>query len=466
MTASLRLESLSIRARHDVLVDDVWLELVAGRAFTLLGESGSGKSLLAQALLGTLPPSLAATGRIQVLGHTTDIADRAARRPLWGHMMALLPQEPWLALDPTMRVRRQIGETHTLVGGQRAPEAAARTERDLRAAGIDASVDPWPHVLSGGMAQRVAFAITRAGGAPVLIVDEPTKGLDAPLRDALVERLQEVLVQGGSVLTITHDVHVARAMGGEAAVMLEGRVVERGPARDVLTRPTDAYTRRLLAAAPEAWPTRAPSLRSARSLVSLDRVSKAFGHRTLFDQVTLDIARGDRVVFTGPSGSGKSTLGNILLGLIPPDTGRVTRAADVAPFGFQKLYQDPVAAFPPRATLGQTLDDLVRRHRLPPADRDRLLTHLGLATGILERRPQDISGGELQRLALVRVLLMNPVLIFADEPTSRLDPMTQQVSMDLLLDSADATGAALILVTHDPDIARATGGRMVTIGGA
>ena len=190
----------------------------------------------------------------------------------------------------------------------------------------------------------------------MLIVDEPTKGLDAALRDAVVALLRGVTDAGGIVLAITHDVGVARALGGEVAVMLESRIVERGVAAEVLVAPSHPYTRRLLDAEPAAWPQqqRRQRIDGAR-LLRASGLRKAFSERKLFDGLDLTLARGKRVALVGGSGSGKTTLGNILLGLVRPDRGTVQRDPSLAGLAFQKLYQDPVASFPPRVMLRSAL---------------------------------------------------------------------------------------------------------------
>jgi peptide/nickel transport system ATP-binding protein len=213
------------------------------------------------------------------------------------------------------------------------------------------------------------------------------------------------------------------------------------------------------------WRPRPPAPARPPELVRLETVGKGYAQRRLFDGLDLTISSGERIVLDGPSGSGKSTLGDVMLGLKQPDAGRVVRAAALGALGGQKLYQDPAAAFPPRARLGQVLQDLIRLHRLDAQVAARLMERLGLDRQLLERRPDEVSGGELQRLSLVRVLMMRPLLVVADEPTSRLDPITQKASIELMLEIVEEGGAALVLITHDPWIARAVGGQVVTLGG-
>lgn len=164
----------------------------------------------------------------------------------------------------------------------------------------------------------------------------------------------------------------------------------------------------------------------------------------------LTLRRGERIALTGPSGAGKSTL---LAGLLPPLAGRVERAATLGPHAVQKLYQDPPAVFPPRIPLCTTLHDLAARHAIPWPRIEDILARLGLAPALLARRPDAVSGGELQRLALARNLALRPAVILADEPTSRLDLLTQARVLAILCEEADATGAAILLVTHSNEIA-------------
>jgi len=479
--AALRVQDLSVWHGQSALVQGIDFSIARGGVMTLLGESGSGKSLLAQAIMGNLPGSLRCSGQIEIDGQRSDAADSAVRQRGWGRRIALLPQEPWLALDPTMTVARQVAETYELVShpaadsqddSLRAARKEARTlaGQALASLGLQDAADKYPFMISGGMAQRVAFLATHAAGAPLLIIDEPTKGLDADRRGEVLALLQAAQQQGMSLLCITHDVWLARALGGELAVMLNGRLVERGPADALLARPQHAYTRRLLAADPACWTppvaTGASAGPSSPVIVEVSKVAKTFGQQVLFSDVSARIHAGEIVAISGPSGAGKTTFGNIVLGLLSPDAGQVTRAPGLALTAFQKIYQDPAAAFAPAVTLRQSLRDLVRLHGLDLQRLEALLARMRVSPALLERLPRQVSGGELQRIALARVLLMQPALIFADEPTSRLDPLTQQEVIALLVEEARQAGSAVLLVTHDADIVRCVADRRLHLGPA
>ncbi len=462
MAEVLSVQDLRIAAAHGDLVKGVSFAVERGQAFTLLGETGSGKSLVSQAIMGTLPGDLAARGAVVIDGVHSP-AGFTDRRRLWGRTLSLLPQEPWLSLDPTMKAIDQVAE-----GFRGIPRAAARRQaaEAMGALGLRGAEGHYPFMLSGGMAQRVAFAATGAAGASIILVDEPTKGLDTDLRGDVIAELLAVLASGRTLLTITHDVEVARALGGQVAVMLDGEIVEQGQAAAMLGAPAHPYTSRLLAAEPSAWPDRAAPAIGA-PILSARALTKRYGAKTLFEAVDLDIRAGERLAIVGPSGSGKTTFGDVLLGLTRPDAGTLSRPQAIRPARFQKLYQNPPAAFSPHVTLRRSLDDLIAIHRLDPVPVAPLMARMRLDPMLMDRRPDQVSGGELQRFALLRLLLLAPAFIFADEPTSRLDPITQQEVMDLLVDHAAERECALLLVTHDARIGRNfTGGYLLSLHGA
>ncbi|GAB2678655.1 ABC transporter ATP-binding protein [Thalassiella azotivora] len=462
---ALHLHHLTVRHGGAVLVDVSGLDAEPGVPVTVVGESGSGKSLLAHAVMGTIADELDVAGAMTLGGARLDLADRSNRRRLWGRELAMLPQEPALALDPTMRVLGQVAEG---VAGFPARRGAAlqKATRALGRLGMAHTARSWPHTLSGGMAQRVAYAAATIGGARLLLVDEPTKGLDAASLDRLADLLHEHVDGGGLLVTITHDLGLARRLGGQVLVMREAEVVERGPADRVLTAPEHEWTRRLLAAEPARWrkawqrpdPVGDHPL-DGDPVVVADAVTAGYGGEPLFRDLSLQVRPGERWAVSGPSGVGKSTLGNVLVGLREPDTGSVRRHPGLDGGKVQKLYQDPALSFPPAVTLGTAVRDVVRRHTVPAGRLEGLMAEVGLPASLLARRPGQVSGGELQRLAIVRAMLLRPALVLADEATSRLDLLTQERTVDCLMVEVAETGCALVAITHDEDLARAVADR-------
>ncbi len=308
------------------------------------------------------------------------------------------------------------------------------------------------------MAQRVGVACASQSDARVLIADEPTKGLDAGACEQVAQLLANAQRQGQALLTITHDLDLALRLGGRVAVMRQGRIVEQGEVQAVLAAPQHPYTQELIAAQPRHWPGLAPARQQdgSEALITTEALGVTLGGRTILRDATLRIAAGESVAVVGPSGCGKTTLGNALVGVQPPTQGRVRRRDGVARWRFQKLYQDPVASFAPQQTVRQGISDLLRLHRLAPAPIAHWLQRLRLADELLDRKPHEVSGGELQRLAILRAMLLQPAFVFADEPTSRLDALTQRDTMQALCGAMAESGCALLLVSHDPHLAQSS----------
>ena len=458
--AAVAVRDLHVRAGDVPLLGPIGFDVAPGGTLVVMGETGAGKSLVAQAVLGTLPAALSSAGSIALDGRRVDELTFAARAALWGRRIAALPQEPWRALSPLMRAASHVRETHRHVARRPDPEAARA--RSFAALGLAGAETRLPGALSGGMAQRVAFAAATAGGAPILIADEPTKGLDTDRRARVVELLAAVPREGGTLIAVTHEVAVARALGGRLIVLREGRVVETGETRTVLAAPRHAYTRELIAADPRAWPRAEPAA-PGETLLEARGLSVARGRQVLLEGLDLVVREGERVALLGPSGVGKTSLLDTLAGLIPPARGTVRRASGLGPHGVQKLYQDPPAAFAPHASLDAGLRDVARLHGTPRSEVEDLLARLGVPLALLERRPDAVSGGELQRVALARALAARPGVLLADEPTSRLDPITQARTLEMLAGIAGERRLGVVLVTHDADIAERWAHRQVVL---
>ncbi|MBA4342120.1 MAG: ABC transporter ATP-binding protein [Methylibium sp.] len=462
--ALIEVRDLTVRQGRTVLLEPLSFALQPGQVLVVMGGSGAGKSLLLQAVIGNLPTGLSAGGEISIGTQRSAAADPGARRPLWGRAIATLPQEPMLALDSLQTLAQQAAAVPRHLLGQPPERALAHAQQLLDQQGLGGAGARYPWQISGGMAQRAALAISRAGGAPLLLADEPTKGLDEASRARALAALLDVAREGGALVVVTHDLRVAEALGGQMLVLRGGECVEQGDCIERLARPRHAFTQSLIAADPRHWPA-LPQPAPGAELLRAEGLGLQRGGRWLFRGLDLLLHAGERLAVLGPSGAGKSSLGQLLMGLLPPTQGRLVRSPRLGELAGQKLYQDPVKAFAPQLPLARALDDVRRRHRRSEADLAQLLDGLGLAPALLQRRPDAVSGGELQRVALARALLTRPALLFADEPSSRLDLLTQRSSLELLVRRCAEQQTALVLVTHDADIARALAPRCLRIDG-
>jgi peptide/nickel transport system ATP-binding protein len=450
-----RVERLTIRDRAGVaLVREASLALQRGHVTAVIGASGGGKSLIAQAIMGLLPAGFRAEGTLRLGSRTVSFDAPAALAAAWGRETLLLPQEPRAALDPTSRIGRHLAWNGA--GG-------AAVARHLAAVDLPAEVArAFPFMLSGGMAQRVLVATALAGEAGVIVADEPTKGLDPERVERVADLFAGLARSGRAIMLISHDMAFVRRLANEVWLLHDGRLARIDPSTGAAAKAEDDdHARDWFAADPRAWDP-CESCAAGGMVLAAHGLSARHGSGPpLFRGLDVHLSPGSVLGVAGASGSGKSTLGDVLLGLKAPTAGDVSWAG-IDPYRdvrgrtrsrrrYQKLHQDPLAAFLPTRPIGRQLADLAAVHA-PAGElgrRANLLDRLGLHERLLSRYPAEVSGGEGQRLALLRLLLLDPSVIVADEPTSRLDPIAQKAVIDLLRGIAERDRVALVLIAHD-----------------
>ncbi|WLE00668.1 ATP-binding cassette domain-containing protein (plasmid) [Agrobacterium leguminum] len=445
---TLAVENLTIATPHRVIVENVSLTIASGAILAVLGETGSGKSLIGSAIMGLVPKGVSVSGRIVVNGRTYDASDSHALRSLWSKDIFLLPQEPLNALAPLLSAEVQVAE--------QIKEPTAGAAAALSAMQLDTEHHrKRPFELSGGMAQRVMAAIASVTCAGIVIADEPTKGLDADRRGVVAEVFKALRESGRAILLITHDIALVRLLADQIAFLDERTIIESGPVASVLRQPRTDYARRYIASDPSTWERRPYARSHTPKVIEADHLRIGFGNRVLADDLNFHCHAGHISALLGKSGVGKTTLGRTLLGQATPLSGSIRRPISKQGRFLQKLHQDPTRVFSPWQSLGRSMEDL---HRLPDGERilsevPGLMQRFGLRRDLLDRRPHQISGGEAQRLALVRILATKPGMLVADEPTSRLDPPVQEQVIRYLRKVADEDELAILLITHDRDLA-------------
>ena len=479
-------------------VDGVDLEVRAGSMTAVVGESGSGKSTTANAVIGLLPESAQITGgRIHLGEVDLDSLGASAWRGVRGSQIGYVPQDPGSSLNPLQTVGKSVAEALRI--HRRAGRNAARAQViDLLAkVGIDRPemrADQFPHELSGGMRQRVLIASAIALRPRLLIADEPTSALDVTVQKQVLDLLDDLRAETGmGVLFITHDLAVAGERADEVVVMQSGQVVEAGPAATIFSRPATDYTSRLLADAP-ALKTKARRT-SARpdsvadalsgpgaenSFVSVEGLTQVYARNDDqiigVDDVSLHVERGTTHGIVGESGSGKTTTGKALAGFLTPQAGRIrvgefdTAAAAVRGRRararlrdfrrtVQLVHQNPFSALDPTHSIRQMLTEPLRNFHLGsrssrPGLVAKALERVALPTEFLDRRPRELSGGQLQRVAIARALIAGPKLVVFDEAVSALDVTVQAQILSLLDDLQIELGLTYVFISHDLAVVR------------
>ncbi|HZG77485.1 MAG TPA: ATP-binding cassette domain-containing protein, partial [Paenibacillus sp.] len=351
-------------------------DLRRGEIVSLLGESGSGKSTIARALSGLLPPSAHIAGGSLRIGEHAFERLGAARVPwerIRGKRIGLLGQDARQALHPLMKIGEQFEDVlrfHRMASKKQVPSVAKKVLDMLRFPDPERVLESYPFELSGGMCQRVCLALALCLEPEALLADEPTSALDTVSQRDVLELLRRSREELGlSVLLITHDIAVASAIGDRVLVLNRGRLVEQGDARTVLRSPRSDYTRQLLASRAQIGEARPPRRRSdGETVLEVKNVGKGFaGGRNVLQGVNLSIPRGRIVGILGESGSGKSTLAKCIVGLESIDAGRILyKGRDVAAMRraekrrmcrhVQLIFQDARACLHP----GRTALELVQ----------------------------------------------------------------------------------------------------------
>ncbi|MET0872012.1 MAG: ABC transporter ATP-binding protein [Paeniglutamicibacter terrestris] len=258
-TAVLEVKNLSVELMTDngvfKAVDNVSFSIARGETVTIIGESGSGKSTTAMALLQLLPRDLAVlSGAVRIKGKDV-LSDHQTIKKFRGRGLALIPQDPMTALSPVLSIGSQLREAIKITGKVKGKDAIHAKAMELlgqvRIPLVEEQLKKFPHQLSGGMLQRVLIAIALASEPELLVADEPTSALDVTVQAGILDLMLEIQeTRGTAILMITHDIGVARLVSDTIHVMQRGRFVESGDARQVVEEPSEEYTRKLLAAVP------------------------------------------------------------------------------------------------------------------------------------------------------------------------------------------------------------------------
>ncbi|CAM3926451.1 ABC transporter ATP-binding protein [Tsukamurella strandjordii] len=483
------------------------LTVYPGQTVAIVGESGSGKSTTAAAVLGLLQ----GTGKVaggQILFDGQDLAKASEKdfQQIRGSGIGLVPQDPNTNLNPLWRVGFQIRETLKANGAEQG-DAKKRAIELLSEAGMrdpDQRVNQYPHEFSGGMKQRALIAIGLAARPKLLIADEPTSALDVTVQRQILDHLDTLTDElGTAVLLITHDLGLAAERASHLVVMYKGRVVESGPALEILQNPQHEYTKRLVAAAPSLNARReeAPSI---TDVVEQERAEEV-GAQTLADQaqdessdgpaevvvashlvkdfqirgsvpfqstafravddVSFSMLRGTTTAVVGESGSGKSTVAQMVLGLLEPTSGTVEfdgvdvsglKGAEAKQFRrrVQPVFQNPYGSLDPMYSVYRAVSEPLAVHGIGSKDERvarvrELLEMVALPADTMHRYPNELSGGQRQRVAIARALALNPEVVVLDEAVSALDVLVQAQILTLLENLQRDLGLTYLFITHD-----------------
>jgi peptide/nickel transport system ATP-binding protein len=485
----LAIKDLSLSIGDTEILHDIDLTIAAGEIVAITGESGSGKSMTALAVMGLLPRGSVAEGAINL--DSTDILQTSETDlcKMRGNTMGMVFQEPMTALNPVQTIGAQVAETILIHEKTTKAEAHKRADAMLERVGLKVPPSRYPHELSGGQRQRVVIAMAIALRPKLLIADEPTTALDVTTQARILDLLRDLVREFDmGLLLITHDLAVVADVADKIAVMQNGRIVESGATRHLFAHMQHPYTKALFAASahnvslPETPPS--PPILQVRNVARDYPMSRTafLGPRPVFralHDISFHINAGERVGLVGESGCGKSTLTRAILGLEDVQEGQITLDGDPVFSGkhpnlavrrkMQVVFQDPYSSFNPRHRVDRLITEPF--HLLPhpptgPARADAIakaLTDVGLSPADANKYIHEFSGGQRQRIAIARALIIEPELIIFDEAVSALDVSVRAQVLDLIADLCRKRPLAYLFISHDLSVVRTVTDRVMVM---
>ena len=485
----LAIQDLSLSIGDAQILYDIDLTMQPGEIVAITGESGSGKSMTALAVMGLLPQGSRPQGAIMLDG--TDILQTSEPDlcQMRGNTMGMVFQEPMTALNPVLTIGEQVAETILIHEKTTKAEAHKRAAAMLERVGLKVAPTRYPHELSGGQRQRVVIAMAIALRPKLLIADEPTTALDVTTQARILDLLRDLVREFDmGLLLITHDLAVVADVADQIVVMQNGRVVEAGQTQTLLTNMQHPYTKALFEASNHA--VQLPESRGTTQLLTANHIVRdypmprqtMFGPRPQFralDDVSFHINQRERVGLVGESGCGKSTLTRAILGLEDVQGGEI-RLEDEPVFTGKKpnlavrrkmqvVFQDPYSSFNPRHRIDRLITEPFHLLQDPPTGQARddaiakALHDVGLSTNDASKYIHEFSGGQRQRIAIARALIIEPELIIFDEAVSALDVSVRAQVLDLIADLCRKRPLAYLFISHDLSVVRTVTDRVMVM---
>jgi len=498
MGASVAVQGLRIVAGEgdagQVIVHDLSFAVKPGEVLALIGESGSGKTTTALALMGYAREGCRiAAGTVEIGGVDVLSLDGEGQRRLRGRTVAYVAQSAAQSFDPSRTLIDQVTEPariHGLMSPAAAKAKALALFHELALPDPDHIGERYPHQVSGGQLQRIMAAMALITDPDLIILDEPTTALDVTTQIEVLRAFRRVVRERrATAVYVSHDLAVVAQMADHILVLREGRMREWGGTNRVITAPEDDYTRRLLAAARPEVQEVAAARGEAELLLEVRDLAAGYGpldaagrHQVpILQDIELRLHRGQAIGVIGESGSGKTTLARAIAGLVKPSGGSILfNGSYLAPTlakrrkdelrRIQIVFQMADTALNPAHTIEAILArPLQFFHGLRGAPLQarigELLDLVKLPQSLRQRRPSGLSGGQKQRVSLARALAAKPDLILCDEVTSALDTVVGAAILELIADLRRTLGVSFLFISHDMHTVRAVCDEIVVMQG-
>ena len=463
------------------IVDQLNFSIAPGEVLALIGESGSGKTTTALALMGYARHGCRIAGGSITIGATDVLAlGEAQQRALRGRTVAYIAQSAAASFNPSRTIMDQVVEPaliHQLMPRAAAEAKAVELFRELALPNPDSIGSRYPHQVSGGQLQRLMAAMALITDPDLVILDEPTTALDVTTQIEVLRAFRRVVRERrATAVYVSHDLAVVAQMADHILVLRDGTMREIGATEQIITAPANDYTQCLLAAArprERAGGQCSAQAGASQPLLEVKNLSAGYGPVDrqgkpailILEDINLKLYRGQAIGVIGESGSGKTTLARAIAGLIAPSKGQLLfngKALPPALAGRSKdelrqvqiVFQMADTALNPSYTIERILARPLQFYKgLSGKALDKriaeLLDLVKLPAASAQRLPGGLSGGQKQRVNLARALAAEPDLILCDEVTSALDTVVGAAVLDLIAELRRELGLSYLFISHD-----------------
>lgn len=520
----LNVKNLCVRtlenSKHQNLIDGVSFDIKKNEIVGLIGESGSGKSLTSLSILGLLEKNkFNISGEIIFNGNNLLDLDNNAMMEIRGSEISMIFQEPMSALNPTMKIGKQIFEVfkaHKNLSFKNTTERIKKLIKKVRLDNVENLLDKYPHQISGGQKQRVMIVMALSCNPQLLIADEPTTALDVTIQKEIIEILKNLQKSEKlSILFISHDLRLVSNISEKILIMKNGKIIEQGSNKNIINSPKENYTKALLsliihdkkrlkklptvesfdknfkeeAETKKERNKRIKNIYSGKPILEIKNVSKFYNtSKNLFrnnksfnalSQISLKLFKGETLGLIGESGSGKTTLSNAILKIHEFEKGEILfKGKDISKIkerellefrkNVQIIFQDPYASLNPLQNIFQIISEPIKFHRICLKNEvyekcKELISDVGLNENFLSRYPHELSGGQRQRVCIARAISVNPEVLICDESVSALDVSIQATVLNLLNLLKKKYNFTYIFISHDLSVVKYMSDKIIVL---
>ena len=511
----LRIKNLSLGLNNPknekLLIDNVSFDIKKNEIVSIIGESGSGKTLTAMSILGLLDKAL-----FNISGHIIFnkinllSVNEAKIQKIRSHNISIVFQNPMSSLNPTMKLGKQIYEvfhSHIDLNYNSVNKRIKELIKKVKLDGVKNLFEKYPHEISGGQMQRFMLVMALASSPKLLIADEPTTALDVTVQKEIIEILKSLQkTENLSILLISHNIGLVKNISNKIIVMKEGKLIENNHTQLILQSPKKKYTKGLLSIninnkkrvkklntlqnfekkiqnnniSKRTRNNRLKLLYEKEPLMIVRNVSKYYSRFVNFRKkvnfkalknINIKLYEGETLGIIGESGSGKTTLSEVIMKIKKYEFGNIFyKNKNINKFNktemlnyrkeVQIVFQDPYSSLNPLFNVKEIIAEPIKCHNIfeKKSEIDKkckeLINDVKIGQSYLNKYPHELSGGQRQRVAIARAISINPKILILDESVSALDVSIQASILNLLTEIKEKYNLSYIFISHDLSVVK------------